>query len=303
MTSRSLIIATLVALVLLVWAAAVQGADMKSATSSAPLASQPLLPVASILASPAITFTPVATTFLPVVFRDYAPCTAAPQFLSPPNGSNLSTRLPLFRWDSGNDPRATDFYLEVSQYSGFTNTYGFSGSSYAQGVQERRLAWNLDEITLYYWRAHLYCGSTEGPDSEVWTFTTGSGGTVLPGASLISPDNGATLPSRTVTFSWSSVSGAAEYKVNYKAGTHYSSYTTGTQLTRSLLPNTTYEWWVEARNDYAWGAESVHWTLTTGATGAVVSIEPPSPAEQQLQDRTVIESGDSTHHRVEQGAR
>ena len=126
---------------------------------------------------------------------------------------------------------------------------------------------------------------------------------MLPAADLLSPANGATLPSRTITFSWSPVSGAAEYKVNYKTGTHYSSYTTDTQLTRFLLPSTTYEWWVEARNDYAWGAESVHWTFTTGATGAVVSIGPLSPPDQQLQDHTVIESGDSTHHRVEQDAR
>ena len=33
---------------------------------------------------------------------------------------------------------------------------------------------------------------------------------------------------------------------------------------RGLQANTDYEWWVAARNDYAWGDESTHWTFTTG---------------------------------------
>jgi hypothetical protein len=39
----------------------------------------------------------------------------------------------------------------------------------------------------------------------------------------------------------------------------------------SLRPNTTYEWWVRARNDYAWGAEPAHWHFTTGPSGSSAS--------------------------------
>src|SRR5512139_3644104 len=55
-----------------------------------------------------ITFTPVATLYLPIVLQNYAPCTTVPTLLSPANGAALNTLIPLFQWDSGNDPHATE---------------------------------------------------------------------------------------------------------------------------------------------------------------------------------------------------
>ena len=134
------------------------------------------------------------------------------------------------------------------------------------------------------------CGETQGPDSEMWSFTAGSGGTMLPGPSLLSPASGSTLAGTTVTPQWSSVSGAAEYVVYDKADRTSWRTVNGTQITINWLdPHTTYEWWVKARNDYAWGAESIHWTFTTGASSFSAPWTLPMP---QFQRRVVGGNGD-----------
>jgi hypothetical protein len=61
----------------------------------------------------ALTFTPAFTTYLPAVFRDHLYCATIPTLISPADGGNLDTLIPLFTWDSGNDPNASDLYLEI----------------------------------------------------------------------------------------------------------------------------------------------------------------------------------------------
>ncbi|HSD84473.1 MAG TPA: fibronectin type III domain-containing protein [Anaerolineae bacterium] len=221
-----------------------------------------------------ITFTPVATLYLPIVLQNYAPCTTVPTLLSPANGAALNTLIPLFQWDSGNDPHATEFSYEASKDISFDYTLGFISAYDTQGVHEDRLGWNFEPATIYYWRAYLMCGAVQGPYTDVWTFTTGSGGTLLPGPNLVSPADGVTLPGTTVTLHWSSLAGAVEYNVYRKRAGSYTSYWTvdNTESTLSgLNPNTTYEWWITARNDYAWGAESAHRFFTTGPSNSVTS--------------------------------
>ena len=60
-----------------------------------------------------------------------------------------------------------------------------------------------------------------------------------------------------------------------------------------LSPNTTYEWWVQARNDYAWGDDSAHWTFTTGPSGALISAGPSSPTPQH-REHVVTDRDDGT---------
>ena len=88
-----------------------------------------------------ITFTPVVTLYLPAVSQNYAPCTTVPTLLSPANGAALNTLIPLFRWDSGNDPYATEFNYEASKDTTFNSTYGFSSAYDAQGIHEHQLIW------------------------------------------------------------------------------------------------------------------------------------------------------------------
>jgi hypothetical protein len=71
------------------------------------------------------------------------------------------------------------------------------------------------------------------------------------------------------------VSGAVEYLVHWRtldqAGHDYS-WLNDTQMTNSWLSaNTTYEWWVSARNDYAVGADSEKWQVTTPAGSSSLS--------------------------------
>lgn len=219
-----------------------------------------------------ITFTPAITLYLPAISLNYVSCTAVPALLSPANGATLNTLVPLFRWNSGNDPRATEFTLDASKDLSFDYTEGLRSSYDAQGIHEGRLSWNFDPGTTYYWHAYLMCGDIQGPYSDIWTFTTGSGGTMPPGPNLVSPADGTTLAGTTVTLRWSPVAGAVEYNVYQKKAGSYAVYwrENGTEATLlGLAPNTTYEWWITARNDYAWGAESLHRHFITGPSGAV----------------------------------
>jgi len=239
-----------------------------------------------------ITFTPVATNYLPLVLRNYGGfCSTIPTLLSPANGSSLNTIAPLFRWDNGNNPSATMLRLQVAKDPGFTQSVWslwFSGTS---GVIEFRFPRNLDPATTYYWRAWLMCGDAQGPYSEVWSFTTGSRGTILPAPALVAPINGSTVPATTVTLRWSSVSGAVEYLVRWRQvgqeGYNYQ-WVNDTQTTISWLStNTTYEWWVSARNDYAIGTDSETWRFTTPVWSSSVS-------PQNLNRNFVVEDGSAT---------
>lgn len=209
---------------------------------------------------PPVTPTPTAT---PV-----PGCSTVPTLIGPANESNLDTLIPLFQWDSGNNPNATEFELKVYADSACTfPVYGLSSRFDARGERQWRINLNLDPATIYYWRAHLMCGSTKGPYSETWSFTTGSGGVILPGPSLLSPANGSALVGTTANLRWASVSGADEYWVWYSGGGWDRGrlvQDTEMELSSTLDSDTTYEWWVQARNDYALGTESAHWQFTTG---------------------------------------
>jgi len=234
-----------------------------------------------------ITFTPVAAAYLPAVFRNYGVCSTIPTLLSPANGSSLNTIAPLFRRDNGNNPNATVLRLQVSK-AGYVWSLR---SSRASGVSEFRFSRNLNPAATYYWRAWLMCGDVQGPYSEVWSFTAGSGGTILPAPTLVAPTNGRTLPTTTVNLQWSPVSGAIEYLVRWREagyGGYFVRSVSATQTTISQLKaNTTYEWLISAQNDYAIGTDSETWRFTTPAGSS--SLSP-----QNLNRNSVEEDGSTT---------
>jgi hypothetical protein len=242
----------------------------------------------------AITFTPALTTYLPVVFRGHLYCATLPTLISPADGDNVDTLIPLFTWDSGNDPDATDLYLEIWRDAQLTHwVTGLKSGARTRGIHQWRINLNLDSATTHRWRAFLMCGSTQGPYSELWSFTTGSGGTVLPAPNLLSPANGSLLPGpgpggTEVTLKWSSVSGAVEYQVTYLKGWFLrTTVVTGTEAMLRLGLDTAYEWWVQARNDYAWSAESAHWRFTTPGLSPT-SPPPTSPPEPTSSPRPTM---------------
>jgi len=238
-----------------------------------------------------ITFTPAFTTYLPAVLKGYGVCSTIPTLLSPANGSSLNTIVPLFRWDNGNDLSTTGMRLEVSDDSGFTGNIRSLWSGATLGVREFRFSSNLDPATTYYWRAWLMCDDIQGPYSDVWSFTTGSGGTILPAPALVAPASGSTVPTTTATLQWSSVPGAIEYLVYWRKvgqGGYAYEWVTDTQTTIGWLnADTTYEWWASARNDYAMGVDSEKWQFTT--SGEALSF----PSQDSNHNAIVIEDGDA----------
>jgi hypothetical protein len=214
---------------------------------------------------------PPFSVYLPLIKTGRLPCLVAPTLVSPTNGSTLDNLIPLYEWNSGNDPAATIFMMSVARDPGFTQVVDSLGYGSGHGPGNFRFYDNLDPATTYYWRAYLRCGnSVQSPYSDVWSFTSGSGGTLPPAPGLIAPANGSTLPGLGTILQWSSVSGAVEYQVLYtkSGGGSYAAVFNGLQYdTGSLDPSSTYEWYAVARTAYAWSNQSVHWTFTTGVAG------------------------------------
>ena len=240
------------------------------------------------------TLTPWA--YLPFVARQPTPtptpisCSTVPTLISPANGSHLDSLIPLFAWDSGNDPNVDWLYLEIGRDPNLADWAGglsCGDDDCIRGIHRWRVSDNLDPNALYFWRAYLMCGSTQGPYSEVWRFTTGIGGTVLPAPSLRSPADGSTVPGPTVTLRWSSVSGAVEYRAatrHLASGHTFSEIVQGTKTEFRWSPGRggIFEWWVIPRNDYAWGTSSTYWRFTIDPGVDQILSAPSSPYSPDL---------------------
>jgi len=206
-----------------------------------------------------------------------AGCLTTPALLAPADGGALTTIAPLFQWDLHNDPEATGMQLWISLNAGFSPLVTSMNSSQPTGEGSYRWSDNFSPATTYYWRVRLVCGGENGPWSETRSFTSGSGGTLPAAPAPISPYSGAAVPlgSSTVRLSWSAVAGTEDYlvrRVVFGRPGSYVSTQAGTFVELyDLDENTTYEWWVRARNSYGYGAES---------------------ARRQFRQPLVLESGD-----------
>ncbi len=159
----------------------------------------------------------------------------------------------------------------------FPDTWEYWVTSYDGSFDEERYdETNLDPATTYYWKVWLRCGEIESPHSEVWSFTTGSDGTILPAPTLLSPADGSEIWSDDlpVKLQWSEVTGAAEYEVTIRPkwddGMWYRdwyTYTTSTEIHNPLFVNTKLHtingWLFRPINYYAKGTTSVGWIFHT----------------------------------------
>lgn len=210
--------------------------------------------------------------YLPLVQRDYVEvCTARPTLISPVDGSSLDTLIPLFVMDNGDVADSMGLGLQTSTDPTFATTVDSVKYSARPGRFTFRFGHNYDPATTYYWRAWFICGDVDGPYTDVWSFTTGSDGTLLPAPSLDSPPDGSTVPSNEVTLRWLALPGAQGYIVNWRQEDGYVwiyTWTTDPEWPipqNYLRPGKTYEWWVAAYNEYAIGADSVAWKFTVPA--------------------------------------
>jgi hypothetical protein len=238
-----------------------------------------------------VTFTPVATLHLPIVFDDWNRCGVSPTLIKPPDGINLDTVAPLFMWDAGENPYATRLYARISKDPEFVDwDVGISGS--AQGEGSIRFLENFEPNTTYYWRAWLVCGNLKGPYSEVFSFRTAVEGTLPSSPTLTAPDDGAATSGLSVRLDWEPVSGAREYLVRYQevdAGYRWV-WTSDTEVLRDLSGGTTYEWQVAARNDYGIGPDSETWRFTTPVGSSVAMQDAKNGLPGEDEEGIVIET-------------
>lgn len=198
-------------------------------------------------------------------------CGSVPRLIAPANGALLDTLCPLVRVDAGNQLNATHLELQMSTDSGF-GLVRFRDTRVAQlGLNEFQVQRNLEAGAQYFWRVRLRCGEANAPWSEVWSFTSGSGGTLPPAPGLTSPISGTLLTSWPVRLSWSAVASALEYQALWRKASLpmmiYSVWTGETNTTGwDLEPSTVYEWSVSARNAYGVGPASAWWQFTTPST-------------------------------------
>ena len=202
-------------------------------------------------------------------------CSIAPTLISPSNGSNPNTLIPTFQWDNGNVSEVTEVNLLVLLHEDdFPYDWVYWVTSYNSSFDEERYdVTNLAPATTYYWKVWLKCGEIESPHSEMWSFTTGSDGIILPAPILLSPADGSEIWSEDlpVILQWSEVTGAEEYKVvllKWDAGIWYRVWWTFVPETEAVIPNlltqnSTYKWWVQPINNYAIGTPSSEWMFET----------------------------------------
>ena len=208
--------------------------------------------------------------YLPLTMNIDSACLVAPTLLAPVDQSYLNTLIPLYRFDQGNSPDTEGFEYEISLYNDFSETYSsgnWTGPS--SGVFEFRQLFNLPSHTTFFWRVRNDCGYSMSPYSETWSFTTGTDGVILQTPTLSSPLNGNHVSELNPTLEWVGVEAAVEYSLGLKELEESWYYVLGSVEPRfelwALTPNTTYEWWVTMRNDYAWSESSDHWQFTTPA--------------------------------------
>jgi hypothetical protein len=215
-----------------------------------------------------------SAVYLPAVLQNFDP--ALPRLTSPSSGAVLDTLIPTFSWNMGAQPPDTIgcFALDTNpnptqcRMKVFVN-YG--------SQWERVMHYNLQPSTLYYWRVGaVYNHEYDRPKwSEERTLMTGpAGGIILPAPILTAPANNSTVALTDLTLTWNPVDGAVQYSISLHDKTQdrwYGFYSTTPQKNLSqpglLAANSTHEWYVIARNNYAWGSSSTGWSFTTAATG------------------------------------
>lgn len=203
------------------------------------------------------------SVYLPLILTPPGSCGSAPTLISPTNGSSSQPLIPTFKWENGDVTGVTEVSLFLSlKEDDYPDHWEYWVTSYNSYFEEEQYdVENLSPDTTYYWRVWLKCGEVESPHSEVWSFTTGSDGLILPAPTLISPADGAEIWSSMlpITLDWLPVEGAMKYKVilsRWESGMWLISYTRTVTDSQFLIPislfaNTTYRWTVQPMNDYA----------------------------------------------------
>lgn len=204
---------------------------------------------------------------------------AAPQLISPLNGSDSVVLIPSLIW--GNVATANSYRLIVSVDSAFNSSIIDIGnlSSTQYGIPSGYFTY----MTKYYWKVNASNNIGTGPWSAVWNFTTMQVPPPLPPV-LIVPANNSNNVSLTPDLDWHNSSNAAFYRVNIATDLNFNNIVFDSDsigLSSFSVPpgilnvNTLYFWRVNANNAGGtsdWSTTYVFRTVVTGINQIGTSI-------------------------------
>ncbi|WP_158859277.1 LamG-like jellyroll fold domain-containing protein, partial [Lunatibacter salilacus] len=200
----------------------------------------------------------------------------APILSTPANNASGISLTPALSWQSVSG--AESYHVQVSTNDTFTNIVfqqsGISGTSVN--------ASGLNFQTAYFWRVSAQNSAGQSPWSQVRTFTTQNQPVVVPAAPTLSaPANNATNISLTPALSWQSVSSAESYQVQVSTNDTFTNIVfqqsgiSGTSVNASGLNfQTAYFWRVSAQNSAGQSPWSQVRTFTTQNQPVVVPAAP-----------------------------
>jgi hypothetical protein len=184
----------------------------------------------------------------------------APTGLSPDN-QTVTTSSVTLTCDSIADASQYEFEIDYLDGGTWRYYYAYSSSTNSQTF------WPVYDDTSYRWRVramNAYGWGAWSTDAE-FDFGNVGGNSPPPAPTGLSPDNGVTITTSSVTLSCNPISDATQYQfeIYYWNGSvwkYYYTYTSSTsaQTYWPSVQGTSYQWRVRAQNTNGWGAWSVY---------------------------------------------
>ncbi len=204
---------------------------------------------------------------------------AIPVLGTPGNGEIIVSNLPTFDWGDVADADLDHYEIQVDNDSTFASpissgspvpsTYTATGTPYPDN--------------LYYWRVRAYdVAGNASAWSTIWMVRVDADPTNVP--TLAAPANGLRTKVTKPVFSWNVTADANQYRLQVDNDPAFGSpainvlVTTLNYTSTVVLPNATYSWRVQAKDqdDGVWGAWSPVWTfdIDTVAPGVPALVGP-----------------------------
>jgi len=203
---------------------------------------------------------------------------SVPSLQYPANGTLLTAYQPTLNWSDSTLPLGTllDHYqAQLATDSAFASVLYDRNTVDSQFPLPAPLAPNA----RYYWRVRAF--NTFGEYSS-WSSVRYFKAAILP-ATLTSPPDGTSLPTRRPTFDWQDVSGASGYLIRISRYSNFSSVLISVTVTPSIytptsdLPaNTLLYWKVQARGTNGPSLWSTVRSFTTSNPPSVPSLQYPA---------------------------
>ncbi|WP_234572521.1 T9SS type A sorting domain-containing protein [Rhodohalobacter sp. 614A] len=198
---------------------------------------------------------------------------------SPANNSQHVPLKPLLNWNEAT--YAEQYILRLSESTDFSDPLIRQENIEQTSFQ---LTSNLDTDQTYYWQVRGTNSDGNGPWSLVWSFTTTSASTPLPGKIVLqSPENASHDIPLQPQLSWNVDDESDSYELvlsensDFTAPIIHQTDLDGTTFkpTENLDYNTTYYWQVRGVNNTGNGEWSQTWAFTTIALPGQVSLLSP----------------------------